>query len=240
MRAAPRWSVLAGGSVLLGGAVFVASLLYFAYAYLREFGSPVDPSAPILRPLLVNIALFTAFALHHSTFARASAKRRVADAVSPAYERSVYVWGSSLLFGAACVLWQPVPGALWRAPGAVVPLVMAVEIAGGFLSVLAARRLDVLDLAGLRQAAAAAPAPPPSLMRTGAYGVVRHPVYLGWLIFVWVTPAMTGTRLVFAAVSTLYLTVAVVLEERDLGHIFGPSYADYKRTVRWRMVPFVY
>jgi protein-S-isoprenylcysteine O-methyltransferase Ste14 len=226
--------------VLLGGAAFVASLLYFAYAYLSRFGNPVDPAAPILRPVLVNVALFTAFAAHHSTFARMSAKRRMAKLVSPAYERSVYVWGSSLLFGAVCVLWQPVPGAAWQVQGALVPFVLAVEVGGGLLSILAARRLDVLELAGLRQAAAEAPAPAPMLMRTGPYGIVRHPVYLGWLIFVWLTPALTGTRLVFAAVSTVYLAVAVVFEEKDLAQLFGPSYADYKREVRWKMVPFLY
>ena len=238
MRAAPRWSVLAHGSVLAGGVVFVASLLYFIYAYLGRFGAAVDPATPAVRPVLINVALFAAFALHHSLFARASAKRRVENLVSPAYERSVYVWGSSLLFGAVCVLWQPVPGALWIAPAGLAPILLAAELGGGLLSVVSARRLDVLDLAGLRQAAAAAPVP--TLMRTGPYGLVRHPVYLGWIILVWVTPAMTGTRLVFAAVSTLYLAVAVLYEERDLARLFGPGYADYKREVRWRMLPFVY
>lgn len=240
MRAEPRWSVLAQGSVLVGGVVFVVSLLYFAYAYLVIFGEAVDPAAPPARPVLINVALFSAFALHHSLFARARAKRRVESLVSPAYERSVYVWGSSLLFLAVCVLWQPVPGALWTAPAGLAPIVLAAELGGGVLSVVSARRLDVLDLAGLRQAAATAVAPAPTLVRTGPYGLVRHPVYLGWIILVWVTPVMTGTRLVFAAVSTLYLAVAVVFEERDLTRLFGSGYAEYQRQVRWRMLPFVY
>jgi protein-S-isoprenylcysteine O-methyltransferase Ste14 len=232
--------VWAQGSVLVGGVVFVASLLYFTYAYLGRFGAAVDPATPPARPVLINVALFAAFALHHSLFARARAKRRVERLVSPAYERSVYVWGSSLLFGAVCVLWQPVPGALWTAPAGLAPILLAAELGGGVLSVVSARRLDVLDLAGLRQAAATSATPAPTLIRTGPYGLVRHPVYLGWIILVWVTPVMTGTRLVFAAVSTLYLAVAVLFEERDLEEIFGPGYADYRRQVRWRMVPFVY
>ena len=239
MRAEPRWSVLAQGSVLVGGVLFVVSLLYFTYAYLVNFGAAVDPATPPARPVLIDVALFSAFALHHSLFARARAKRRVESLVSPAYERSVYVWGSSLLFVAVCVLWQPVPGALWTAPAGLAPIVLAAELGGGLLSVVSARRLDVLDLAGLRQAAATAVAPP-TLIRTGPYGLVRHPVYLGWIIFVWVTPVMTGTRLVFAAVSTLYLAVAVVFEERDLRRLFGSGYTDYQRQVRWRMLPFVH
>lgn len=240
MAAEPRWTVWARGSVLVGGGVFVASLLYFGYVYLGRFGQAADPAAPVANAVVVNVALFVLFAAHHSLFARARAKRSVSRLVSPSYERSVYVWGSSLLFGAVCALWQPVPGVLWAVPTALVPLVLAAEIGGGVLSVVSARRLDVLDLAGLRQAAATGSAPVPTLIRTGPYGLVRHPVYLGWIIFVWVTPDMTGTRLVFAAVSTLYLAVAVLFEERDLAQLFGPGYADYRRQVRWKMVPFVY
>lgn len=238
--AEPGWRVWARGSVLVGGGVFVASLLYFGYVYLGRFGAVVDASAPRANAIVVNVALFVLFAAHHSLFARARAKRRVAHLVSSAYERSVYVWGSSLLFGTICALWQPVPGVLWAVPAALAPVVLAAEVGGGVLSVLSARRLDVLDLAGLRQADAPAAAPVPALIRTGPYALVRHPVYLGWIIFVWVTPVMTGTRLVFAAVSTLYLAVAVVFEERDLGQHFGRDYADYRRQVRWKMVPFVY
>ena len=240
MGAEPRWGIWARISVLIGGGVFVVSLLYFVYAYLGRFGRVVNGSAPLLTPLLVNVSLFTLFAMHHSVFARARAKGAVARLVSSAYERSVYVWASSLLFLAVCSLWQPIPGVLWAAPAGLSPFVLAVELGGAVLSVVSARQLDVLDLAGLRQAARRDQSGPPALIRTGPYGLVRHPVYLGWFILVWVTPVMTGTRLVFAAVSSLYLALAVPLEERDLTQLFGPGYADYQRQVRWKIVPFVY
>ena len=48
---------------------------------------------------------------------------------------------------------------------------------------------------------------------------------------VWPTPVMTGTRLVFAAVSTLYLALAIPLEERTLRRQFGPVYAAYAARV---------
>jgi len=240
MPAVPRWTNWARGSVLVGGVAFVASLLYFAYVYFGRFGDPVDPSLPRLRPTLVNIALFSAFAFHHSAFARVGLKDAIARLVSPDYERSVYVWASSLLFAAVCSLWQGVPGTLWTAPAAVQPLMLAAQGVGAGLAVFAASKLDVLELAGLRQATTRRAQSVPALLRSGPYAVVRHPVYLGWIMLVWVTPEMTGTRLVFAAVSTLYLALAVPFEERDLSRLFGPGYADYKREVRWRMLPFVY
>jgi hypothetical protein len=61
----------------------------------------------------------------------------------------------------------------------------------------------------------------------GPYGLVRHPIYLGWIFMVWPAPVMNGTRLAFAAISTVYLIVAIPFEERDLGRTFGPAYRHY-------------
>jgi protein-S-isoprenylcysteine O-methyltransferase Ste14 len=57
---------------------------------------------------------------------------------------------------------------------------------------------------------------------------------------VWFAPVMTGSRLTFAIVSTAYLVIAVPFEERALRRDFGARYDDYRRRVRWRMVPGVY
>jgi protein-S-isoprenylcysteine O-methyltransferase Ste14 len=51
---------------------------------------------------------------------------------------------------------------------------------------------------------------------------------------------MTGDRLTFAIITTTYLMAAIPWEERSLEDAFGESYRQYKRQVRWRMVPFVY
>ena len=51
---------------------------------------------------------------------------------------------------------------------------------------------------------------------------------------------MTGDRLVFAAISSAYLLVAIPWEERSLEAAFGEAYRRYKIRVRWRVLPFVY
>jgi protein-S-isoprenylcysteine O-methyltransferase Ste14 len=72
------------------------------------------------------------------------------------------------------------------------------------------------------------------------YGLVRHPLYLGWTMCVFGAAHMTGDRLGFAIITTAYLVVAVPWEERSLRRSFGEDYDRYVRTVRWRIVPFIY
>jgi protein-S-isoprenylcysteine O-methyltransferase Ste14 len=48
---------------------------------------------------------------------------------------------------------------------------------------------------------------------------------------------MTNTRLVFAVTSSIYLLVAIPLEERSLRQSSGGAYDRYMRKVPWKLVP---
>jgi protein-S-isoprenylcysteine O-methyltransferase Ste14 len=227
----------------LGGLTFVASLVYFGLSYAGRYGVELDPAASQspLAPLVVDTVLFSAFALHHSIFARTGLKAAVTRMLPATLERSAYVWMASLLFIGVCAWWQPVAGVAWRLDGAWRVAALAAQSAAAHATLVAARQLGMLRLAGVHQTLLAdEPEASPTLDVSGLYGLVRHPIYLAWLVLVWAAPVMTGTRLAFAALSSAYLFVAVPFEERDLRRLFGTAYADYSRRVRWRIVPFLY
>lgn len=220
-----------------GAALFVVSLAFFAWCYFGAFGEAAA-GLDVLRPVAVNLLLFSVFALHHSLLARTGAKALVTRAVPPQLERATYVWVASLLFIAVCAWWQPVPGVFWHASGAAAWTLRALSLIGAWLTLQSAAMLDMFELAGTRPLMK--PRPDNELKAQGPYALVRHPIYLAWLFLVWTPTAMTGTRLVFATISTAYLVVAIPFEERSLRITLGAKYDAYATRVRWRLVPGIY
>ena len=107
---AGRADAVAVAVAWLGGAAFVLSLGFFGWSYGVRFGRTAtrDPGNWGLA-LLVNVALFTVFALHHTVMARTGAKQWLVRRVPAALERSLYVWLSSALFAATCAWWRDIP-----------------------------------------------------------------------------------------------------------------------------------
>jgi len=225
---------------IAGSGVFVFSLVHTAWSYVSPFGVTTTSSTSAIVAAAFDIVLFTAFALHHSVFARSGVRQWMADRVSSRLERSVYVWVASLMLLGVVAVWRPVPGELWHLSAPWSAMLSAVQIGGVLVTLRASAALDVFSLSGVRQAFGAAAPPPSQLVDTGLYRLVRHPVYFGWVLMVWPTPVMTGTRFVFATISTLYLALAIPLEERSLRGQFGPAYAAYASKVKWKMVPGIY
>lgn len=219
--------------VWLGGALFVASLAFCAWTYAFPFGRALPFAG--WPPVAADGVLLTIFALHHSLFAREAVKARLERLVAPLLLRSVYVWAASLLLMLACAAWRAVGGEIYHAQGLLALALNATQFAGLVITARGVARIDPLELAGIRQARASE-----GLQVSGPYHFVRHPLYLGWALMVFGAAHMTGDRLTFAAVTTLYLVVAIPLEERSLRQSFGADYTRYMRDVRWRMIPFIY
>lgn len=231
-----------------GAALFLASLAYFLYCYLIQFGRPAaaTPSAAVAW----NVALFTVFALHHSVFARVRVRALMARMVPRDRERPFYVWIASLLFIACCALWQPVAGVAWEVDGAAVGVLWLLQFWGAWLTLRSAAIIGVWELAGVTRPAVGralsdppgeAHKPRPTVFKvSGPYRWVRHPIYTGWFLLVFAVSPMTGTRLVFAVISSLYLLLAIPFEERSLLATTAGAYDQYRRQVRWKLIPGIY
>lgn len=83
---------------------------------------------------------------------------------------------------------------------------------------------------------------PERLVTDGPYGRVRHPMYLGSILFLngiaWVFLSWTG-RYLTALLCVLYFGDRIDEEERLLAEHFGASHEPYRRRT-WRLVPYLY
>jgi methanethiol S-methyltransferase len=226
--------------VLLYGAaayaLFLVTLVY-AFGFIGGLGTPTaldgEPVGPLAESLAINLGLLALFAVQHSGMARPAFKRWLTRFLPEPMERPTYVLLSSVALLLLFWQWRPLGGVVWQL-GGVARAAMYALFASGWLLVLAATFLiNHFDLFGLRQAwlgFRGAPYTPLPFQTPGLYRVVRHPLYVGWLVAFWAAPTMTPARLVFAAATTAYILVAILLEERDLVAAH-PEYADYRRRV---------
>jgi protein-S-isoprenylcysteine O-methyltransferase Ste14 len=84
------------------------------------------------------------------------------------------------------------------------------------------------------------PAEGAELVEQGPYGVVRHPIYSGALLFVaGVSLALSWWALVGTAALAVVWGLKARVEERFLEARY-PAYAAYRARTRYRLVPFVY
>lgn len=234
--ALPASRPLARAFAWTGGLLFLVSLFCTAFTYATTFAQPAL-TAGVWGPVAIDVVLFSAFALHHSVFARERVRMRVAEMVASGLERSVYVWIASLMLIAVCALWQPVPGVVWSVTGWAARMLYGLQIAGVVIALWSAAAIDALELAGIRQLDASPQST--EFKTTGPYGWVRHPIYLGWFLMVFATPMMTATRLVFAIVSSVYLLIAIPFEERSMRHADG-AYDSYMQAVPWKLFPGIF
>ena len=222
----------------LGALLFVVSLVSFLVVYQLRLAVPAAAAGGSVMPaVLVNIALFTIFALHHSVMARSGAKTWLTRIVPHDLERSVYVWIASVLFLAVCWLWQPLPGMMWEADGWLRWPLRLVQGFGVWLTIRAAGMISVFELAGVRQANHQRPV---EFKATGPFRLVRHPIYLGWILLVFASTPMTASKLLFAVVSSAYLLAAIPWEEASLVEAFGEKYRNYQGQVKSRILPGVW
>jgi protein-S-isoprenylcysteine O-methyltransferase Ste14 len=228
-------------ALFYGSFCYLAFLAVFIYlvAFVGDLGIgrslSTGPEARPAAALGVDLALLGLFALQHSLMARPGCKRIWARVLPGSVERSTYVLLASLALALLFWQWRPLPAEVWAVPAGPVRLALWGGFWAGVALVLYSTFLiSHADLFGLRQVWLRFRGQPyrEREFRAGSlYGVVRHPLMLGFLLTFWATPRMTLGHLLFAGVMTGYILLGTALEERDLLRTLGPDYAAYRRRV---------
>ena len=218
--------------------IFFGTFLY-TIGFIGDIGVPksIDSgrTAPLSEALMINAALLTLFAVQHSTMARPWFKKMWTRVIPQQVERSTYVLLSSLALILLFAMWQPIGGVIWKVQQPALRAVLYGVFATGFLVVLVSTFLiNHFDLFGLRQVYLYLRGKKYTQLRFGTpilYRHVRHPLFAGCLLAFWATPTMTIAHLVFAIATTIYIFMAIQLEEKDLIDAYGDDYKRYKQQV---------
>ncbi|HKT19242.1 MAG TPA: NnrU family protein [Stellaceae bacterium] len=223
---------------ILSYLVFFISFLY-AIGFVSGLVVPktIDSGAvgSVPAALVIDLVLMSIFALQHSVMARKQFKAWWTQFVPKSVERSTYVLLASLALALLFWQWQPIPQRVWRIDDPhMAAAVTALGLLGWLIVLTSTFLINHFELFGLHQVAnnlAGKPMPEPRFREPLYYKLVRHPIYLGFVIAFWAAPSMTAGHLLFAAVTTAYILVGIQLEERDLIDLFGDQYRQYRDRV---------
>lgn len=116
---------------------------------------------------------------------------------------------------------------LYQVPAPWSFVLLSGQALSALLLLVAVLQTDTLSFIGIRQLFVEEK--PGQLVTRGLYTLVRHPLYLFSILFLWFNPSISMNSLIFNIGITLYFIIGAYFEERKLLRDFGEAYAEYKR-----------
>ncbi len=220
---ARAWLWLVAVALVMGALIFAAAgdfRFWQAWAFLAVF---FGASALVTQYLIVNdLALLERRIKGGPTEETEPTQRLIMAFMSIGFVALIVVPGLDHRFG-------------WSQAPVIVALSGDALIAVGFFVVFLVFRQNSFASSTIRVAEGQA------LVSTGPYAIVRHPMYAGALIYLVGTPLALGS---YWGLAVLALMVPILIwrlvdEERVLEQRL-PGYSEYKREVRYRLLPGVF
>ena len=80
-----------------------------------------------------------------------------------------------------------------------------------------------------------------TVVSTGLYGIVRHPMYMATVLMYLAMPLVLGSLIAFG-IMLLYIPIIIrrINDEEQLLKSELPGYTEYCTQVHWRLIPFIY
>ena len=76
---------------------------------------------------------------------------------------------------------------------------------------------------------------------TGLYGIVRHPMYMATILLFLMIPIVLGSR--YALIVFAFYPAIIIVRLKDEENLLNrelPGYAEYKKKVKYRIIPFIW
>ena len=156
---------------------------------------------------------------------RLLARRRFGNAGRRWYRLAYNLLAGFTLVGVLALIRLLPDAPLYRIPMPLMLVTMALQGIGILSMILVVHETGILAFTGLILEEAL----PPQLVTDGLYRVMRHPLYAGSLLVLWLFPTMSWNLLAFNLGATIYILVGIYFEERRLLRQFGKKYADYRK-----------
>ncbi len=225
--------------------VFFLGVFLYAIGFVGNIWVPksIDSGlpGPVGTAILINALLLGVFAIQHTIMARPAFKNALGRIIPAAAVRSTFVLAANLSLALIFWQWRPLGGMVWQVENEIAVMVLNALFWAGWLVVLIATFLiNHFDLFGLRQVTLYLLQRQPEPLRFkehSLYKIIRHPIMLGFIIAFWAAPEMSNGRLFFAAMTTGYILVGLMFEERDLIRHHGERYREYASRVPM-LIPF--
>lgn len=219
----------------------VAMFLGLFYGMSRSFGAVPAPWAWV-----ANVALILQFPLLHSVLLTRRGGA-ILGWFAPGQHAltlstTTYAIVASMQLLALFALWTPSGVIWWEAEGAAFGLLCTLYLASWGLLMKASFDAGAEVQSGaLGWMSLAKNVRPifPDMPTTGAFRIIRQPIYVAFALTLWTVPVWTPDQLVLAVSLTAYCLLAPLLKERRFAERYGAAFAIYRGKVpyavpRWR------